>query len=162
MKSSHIFLLLLLVIAINVAGNIIKAPGQYQTIQNAVNISNSQLFYGFLKEPDCIIETSNCNLITNIKDYAKNEIPSGFSLSQNYPNPFNPATQIDYSVATAGNVKLAIYDLLGREIITLINEYKKPGKYSISFNASSLSSGAYFYSLQAGSYTERRKMILLR
>jgi hypothetical protein len=100
------------------------------------------------------------------------EIPNNFSLSQNYPNPFNPSTKIKYSIPSVIsipnirernlNVTLKIYDVLGKEIATLVNEEKPAGNYEVNFNASSLSSGIYFYRLQSGSFVETKKMILLK
>ena len=90
-----------------------------------------------------------------------------FSLSQNYPNPFNPVTKIKYSIPQnlrreTGNVSLKIYDVLGREITTLVNEEKPAGEYEVEFNGSNLPSGIYFYQLNAGVFTETKKMILLK
>jgi len=95
-----------------------------------------------------------------------------FSLSQNYPNPFNPSTTIKYSIpvetrrpTTAGspqNVILKIYDILGREIATLVNRKQKAGNYEVQFNAKDLTSGIYFYKLQSGNFVESRKMLLLK
>jgi len=85
-----------------------------------------------------------------------------FSLAQNYPNPFNPSTVIRYSVSSAQLVTLKIYDVLGREVATLVNEEKPSGNYEVEFNASKFSSGIYFYTLTAGEYTNTKKMILLR
>ncbi|HEY6436739.1 MAG TPA: T9SS type A sorting domain-containing protein, partial [Ignavibacteriaceae bacterium] len=85
-----------------------------------------------------------------------------FSLSQNYPNPFNPSTRINYSVPFTSFIKIKLYDILGNEVATLVNEEKPAGVYEISFDASRLSSGVYFYQLKADSFVETRKMILLR
>jgi hypothetical protein len=85
-----------------------------------------------------------------------------YSLSQNYPNPFNPNTIIEYSIPETGYIKLKVYDILGNEVITLVNEEKTPGNYSVEWNASSLASGVYVYRLQAGSYMQTRKMILMK
>lgn len=98
-------------------------------------------------------------------------ITSEFNLSQNYPNPFNPTTTIKYSIpkvvdakfaSTTTKVTLKVYDLLGREVRTLVNQNQSTGEYQVGFNASSLSSGIYFYRLHAGEYLETKKMILLR
>jgi hypothetical protein len=89
-------------------------------------------------------------------------LPQSFSLQQNYPNPFNPTTSIKYQVSSISNVSLKVYDVLGTEIATLVNENKPAGNYDVTFNASSLASGVYFYKLQAGSFTETKKMIILR
>ncbi len=91
-----------------------------------------------------------------------NNKPEVFSLEQNYPNPFNPATTIRYSVADEGFVKLAVFNLLGEEVLTLINEVQRAGTYEFEFNAGSLASGIYLYRIEAGSYKASRKLILLK
>ncbi|MHB8581156.1 MAG: T9SS type A sorting domain-containing protein [Ignavibacteriaceae bacterium] len=85
-----------------------------------------------------------------------------FSLEQNYPNPFNPVTTINYTVSAKDLVSIIVYDVLGKEIATLVNEEKPAGSYSFNFNASKLSSGVYFYRMQAGSFVETKKLILLK
>ncbi len=90
-----------------------------------------------------------------------------FKLNQNYPNPFNPSTKISYSIPSSNksqmsNVKLIVYDVLGREVATLVNEQKPAGNYEVTFDASRLSSGVYFYQLRAGSFVSTKKMILMR
>jgi len=85
-----------------------------------------------------------------------------FSISQNYPNPFNPSTNIKYTVGNNQFVSIKVYDVLGNEIATLVNEEKPAGNYEVNFNASSLSSGVYFYNLQAGSFVETKKLVLLK
>lgn len=89
-------------------------------------------------------------------------LPEDFALYQNYPNPFNPATKISFVVPTASFVKLKVYNILGNEVATLLNEEKAAGRYTLEFNASGLSSGVYFYSLSAEGFQETRKMILLK
>lgn len=96
-----------------------------------------------------------------------NEIPKDFSLSQNYPNPFNPSTKIKFDIPSnvksqTANVNLVLYDLLGRVVATLVNQSLQPGKYEVEFDGSNLSSGTYFYRIQAGTFTDIKKMILLR
>ena len=88
--------------------------------------------------------------------------PSRFELFQNYPNPFNPITKITYSIPKVSFITLKVYDLLGREIKTLVNEFRQPGVFSIDFNTEGLSSGIYFYKLKAGEFTETKKMILMK
>jgi hypothetical protein len=85
-----------------------------------------------------------------------------YSLEQNYPNPFNPETVIKYSIPNNGRVVIKIFNVLGKEIKTLVNEIKEAGSYEITFNAEDLSSGVYFYKLESGEYLKIRKMILLR
>ncbi|HMR00035.1 MAG TPA: endonuclease [Ignavibacteria bacterium] len=90
------------------------------------------------------------------------EIPREYSLSQNYPNPFNPVTNIKFSVPLAGFVKLAVYDIMGREVNTLVSQTLKPGVYLADWNASMITSGVYFYKLTAGSFSETKRMILVK
>lgn len=85
-----------------------------------------------------------------------------FALSQNYPNPFNPSTIISYSIPKSSFVQLKIYDMLGREVASLVNKEQAVGNYKVEFNASNLTSGVYFYRLQSGEFTETKKLILLR
>jgi hypothetical protein len=89
-------------------------------------------------------------------------IIEGYKLSQNYPNPFNPSTTINYTIPKTGLVTMKVFDISGREVATLINEVKTAGNYDFKFNASSLSSGVYFYRLQAGNFVETKKMFLLK
>jgi hypothetical protein len=101
-----------------------------------------------------------CNLIGAPKNVTN--IPVIYALSQNYPNPFNPSTTISYQLPKAGNVKLVVYDILGREVKVLVNEYKKAGTYNITFDGSSLASGLYFYRLTAGDFSGTKKMVLVK
>jgi len=90
------------------------------------------------------------------------EIPSSFSLSQNYPNPFNPMTNVKFSIINAGNVRIIVYDVQGREVQTLVNERLNVGTYEVRFDGSMLNSGVYFYKLIAGDFTETKRMILIK
>jgi len=90
------------------------------------------------------------------------EIPSAYSLSQNYPNPFNPTTKIKFDVVRLGDVKIVVYDVMGREVQTLVNESLKPGTYEASFDGSTLNSGVYFYKLITDGFTETKKMLMLK
>jgi len=98
--------------------------------------------------------------ITSVED--EKQIPKEFSLMQNYPNPFNPSTNIKFRIPDFGFVSLKVYDVLGNEVATLVNEDKTAGSYEVKFDAAGLSSGIYFYKLQAGSLVDSKKMILLR
>jgi ligand-binding sensor domain-containing protein len=91
-----------------------------------------------------------------------NEIPKKFSLYQNYPNPFNPTTTIEFDIPERTNVKLTIYDILGREVETLIDKELEPGKYKINFNATNLPSGVYFYTLKTPKSIQTKKMLLIK
>jgi hypothetical protein len=88
--------------------------------------------------------------------------PKAFALSQNYPNPFNPATVISYQLPVSSQITLKVYDVLGREVVTLVNEPKAAGNYTATFDASKFSSGIYFYRLQAGSFIQTKKMVLVK
>jgi len=99
--------------------------------------------------------------VTAIGDESLNQ-PNDFYLSQNYPNPFNPTATIKYNTPAAGRVSLKIYDILGSEVITLVDEVKSAGRYEAVFNASELASGVYIYTIQAGDFYHSRKMILLK
>ena len=91
-----------------------------------------------------------------------NNTPKVYSLNQNYPNPFNPSTQISFGLPKSGNVKLVVFDILGREVKTLVNEFQTAGTHSITFDASSLASGVYFYSITANDFTATKKMLLIK
>jgi Secretion system C-terminal sorting domain len=91
-----------------------------------------------------------------------NSLPTKFELSQNYPNPFNPVTTIRYSIPKAENVTLKVYDELGKEVSTLVNENKEAGNYKVTFNGAELTSGIYYYRITAGDFTEVKKLMLLK
>jgi hypothetical protein len=97
---------------------------------------------------------------TAIED--EKQIPRSFQLSQNYPNPFNPVTSINYSIPQPAKVELKVYDLLGQEVKTLVNEIKSPGEYTVKFDAGSLASGIYFYRIEAADFISTKKMILMK
>ncbi|MCI0472647.1 MAG: T9SS type A sorting domain-containing protein [Ignavibacteria bacterium] len=89
-------------------------------------------------------------------------IPNKFDLSQNYPNPFNPVTKINFDIPEDGKINLRIYDMLGREVATLVNDVRTAGYYTVNFDASKLLSGIYLYRLSAGNYNAVKKMALIR
>lgn len=107
------------------------------------------------------------NSLTTSIENEEDIMPDNFKLEQNYPNPFNPSTTIRYSIplnvkGQTSNVILKVYDVLGNEIATLVNEEKPEGSYEVEFNASSLSSGMYLYRLQTGDFIAVKKIILLK
>jgi hypothetical protein len=108
-----------------------------------------------------ILNTSRHDMVTGINQNP-NEVPSQVSLSQNYPNPFNPSTYIKFAMPKDGYVTLKVYDMLGNEIQTLVEGNHRAGNYNIYFDGSNLSSGVYFYKLNAGNFVETRKMILVK
>jgi hypothetical protein len=89
-------------------------------------------------------------------------VPTEFLISQNYSNPFNPSTRIRNSIPKSSSVTVKVFDVLGNEVETLVNEEKPVGNYELNFNASGLSSGIYFYRLRAGTFVETKKMILIK
>ncbi len=108
-----------------------------------------------------IIRTTNGGVPIGIRPISK-EIPASFSLFQNYPNPFNPNSKIKFQIPKFSHVKLTVFDMLGKEIHTLVNEKLSPGTYEADFDGSNLSSGIYLYTLEAGDYVESRKTVLMR
>ena len=136
----------------NVGGDTIFANG------NSVNFNNSTTGDEWDFAEDKIITIKDPIGIINISTTAKN-----FSLGQNYPNPFNPATNIKFSVGKSSQITIKIYNSLGNEVITLVDEKLGRGQYSVDFNASMLSSGVYFYTLFSdGVKVSTRKMILIK
>ena len=143
-----------------------------------INLSENQLAFATTNYPDgeyCIfveardqygnatIDSMNVkfkNGLTNVAE-GKNQPISKFELLQNYPNPFNPSTSIRYSIPESGKVTLRIYDFLGREISTLVDEFQKSGGYAVNFDGKDLASGIYFYELKLGQFSEVRKMMVM-
>lgn len=92
----------------------------------------------------------------------ENIVPDKFALSQNYPNPFNPVTTIKYQIPADGLVKIVLYNILGKEVMTVVNKYQAAGNYQINFDASNLSSGVYFYKMQSGTFSDMKRMMVVR
>jgi len=101
-------------------------------------------------------------VFTSLRRHENVVTPENYTLKQNYPNPFNPTTTIDFTIAKSGKTVLKVYNVLGQEILTLVNKNLSAGDYSISFDASKLSSGMYIYKLQSGDFTDTRKMTLIK
>jgi len=95
-------------------------------------------------------------------DVNNNQIPDSYNLFQNYPNPFNPVTKIKFNIPKSGNVKLVVYDILGKEVESIVNENLDAGYYSFDFDASGLSSGVYIYKIETEGFTDVKKMILVK
>lgn len=119
--------------------------------------NNGILFSG--TDAEGVFRTGNGS--TAVKNQQSN-LPTSYTLYQNYPNPFNPTTIISYSVPKSSLVTIIVFDVLGREVETLVNEQKIPGNYNITFNASRLASGVYLYRMQAGSFVQTKKVILMK
>ena len=135
-----------------------KAGGKWALKITDLNNGNTGFLYGWGLQ----IKT-----VTGIKDSKSS--PKNFQLSQNYPNPFNPSTKIKYSIPNSPlpfgkglGVRLEVYDILGRQVATLVNEKQQPGNYQVTFDGSKLSTGIYFYKLTAGNFIKTKKMILLK
>ena len=130
------------------------------SLKTDVGILSSQAFQ-FKGFPNFFSRTSY--YLHSVNSFEEDYIrPIKFYLSQNYPNPFNPSTKISWQSPVGGWQTLKVYDVLGNEVRILVNEYRTAGSYEIEFNGRNLSSGIYFYRLQAGEYVETKKMILLR
>ncbi len=163
-------------LTIDVAGNIFVGTygGVYQSKDNGDNwlIDTSGLGSAYVRSlaidsGGTIFAGTNDGLIfrtgstTDVKEVGRN-IPASFNLSQNYPNPFNPSTNIKFQVPQNSLVTIKVYDLLGKEVATLVHQEMKPGTYSAAWNAEGISSGVYFYKLHSGNIVETKQMLLLK
>jgi len=127
------------------------------------NLTNSQLIILVDEGNDGTIDdTLYIDNTVGVEDQGSLLSPNSYNLAQNYPNPFNPTTTIQYSIPQHSNVTIKVYDILGNEVATLVNEEKPVGSYEVTFDASALTSGIYFYQLQAGIFNETKKMIVLK
>ncbi len=109
-----------------------------------------------------IMAANGLEQITSVDEFGGNQIVTDYELRQNYPNPFNPSTKIRFSLPESANVSLKVYDMTGQLIAELVNGMQSAGRYEINFNANNLASGIYMYVLQAGSYSEIKRMTLLK
>ncbi len=138
--------------------NILDPTAPHRVMYMATwNRINQAIFY---KKSSGVTQLLITPLITAVS--YENDLPLNFSLSQNYPNPFNPTTSISFSIPQAAFVTLKVYDVVGREIANLVNEFRDAGNYKFNFDASQLSSGIYFYQLRAGEFTQTKKLILMK
>ncbi len=133
--------------------NKIKIFVIFLTVSCLITISSADIGIG-------VSEVGTISSITSIEE--KNTTPVGYILHQNYPNPFNPETKISFSLPKSTFVTLEIYNSLGQKVATLINNEMNSGSHKITFNASDLSSGIYYYKMQAGQFQSARKMLLLQ
>lgn len=141
------------------AGGSVNATATVRAITFRATSSDSTIFAGLETSAPGVHEYSFP--LVGIKPPGSNT-PVEFALHQNYPNPFNPTTNITYDLPKASNVTLTVFDMSGREVTTLVNEFKQAGSYNISFNASSLASGIYFYKISAGNFTSTKRMALIK
>lgn len=143
----------------------IFAPGYSKRLLHGIGLyfhGGCELGTGFEKQLNgCVINGIRYGVMLGLTNIS-NELADQFSLSQNYPNPFNPATNIKFQIPKSGLVKLTIFDALGKEVQTLVNQQLSHGTYSADFDGSNLPSGVYYYRIEAGSFTETKKMVLLK
>jgi hypothetical protein len=131
--------------------------GTFVDLVQGSNTIQMELFWGWMYLDYLAVPTEVVVGVDN-----PSEIPVEFSLQQNYPNPFNPVTTINYSIPKSEYVRLVVYDILGRKVAILIDREQNAGKYNIPFDANSLASGVYFYRIEAGTFNEIKKMMLLK
>ncbi|MDD5362480.1 MAG: T9SS type A sorting domain-containing protein [Ignavibacteria bacterium] len=157
----------------NVSQNLMSNDNSYSYISpNSyldLEFRDSVPYSGTITVRDYVLEVNgqvlvmgNKMLNRKITGKEQNGIPDKFSLSQNYPNPFNPVTKINYGVPKQSLVSIKVYDLLGREVATLVNEAKNPGMYTVEFNGSNFASGIYFYRITAGTFTDVKRLVLIK
>jgi hypothetical protein len=139
-----------------------KGEYSYDTDHNMTLYTETYTLDGGLTWILFIREAWTWSAAVTVVEEKGNNIPANYSLTQNYPNPFNPSTKISWQSPVSGHQTLKVYDVLGNEVVTLVDEYKEAGKFEATFDASQLSSGVYFYKLQAGNFVETKKMILLK
>jgi hypothetical protein len=135
------------------------STGLTDTNVHALAVKGAYLFAGTFNGK--VWKRPLSELITSVED-PPIELPNHFSLEQNYPNPFNPSTNISFFVGMYGHTSLRVYDILGREVANLVNETKPAGSYQVEWNATGFPSGVYFYRLNAGSYSDTKKLLLLK
>jgi hypothetical protein len=135
--------------------------GLFDIPADSYSIENEIKYTSPAKSVQMIMIEAGNNRVTGTENETA-EMPHSFNLRQNYPNPFNPVTRIDYQLPANIFTTLKVYDVVGREIETLVNERQSAGKHSVQFNAPRLSSGVYFYRLQAGNYSALKKLLLLK
>jgi hypothetical protein len=128
---------------------------------------NGDYVWYYVKAYNSQTQSSASNVVTTRAGFYKTNNSdkvnsTSYGLNQNFPNPFNPTTQIDYTIKLAGLVTIKVYDALGNEVASLVNESKEPGNYSTTFHAANLPSGLYFYRIVSGNYQATKKMILLK
>lgn len=134
--------------------------GYYYTVNAANDVALDNNYAYVAANGDGLYIIQN-DLLSEVKEIS-DKSPKNFNLFDNYPNPFNPSTKIKFSVPKTSYVTLNVYTILGKEVATLINEEIIAGTYEVDFNASDLTSGVYFYTMQAGGFTETKKMILIK
>ena len=137
----------------------VDVTGLTAFIQNTMQFTSN---YAFINTFGIGVYRRSLSQITSIDEKLIGSFPESFVLEQNYPNPFNPSTKISWQLPVGSYQTLKVYDILGNEVATLVNEFREAGSYEVEFDASKLASGMYLYKLQASSFVETKKMILLR
>lgn len=152
MKSQIFLIVFLSIISLNAQSVLILGAGTSVTIGTGADLCAGS------------IEGSGtfCGNPTGIESDDYNNLPTEFALGQNYPNPFNPTTKISWQLPVGSHQTLKVYDILGNEVVTLVNEYREAGRYEVEFNASGMASGIFMYKLQAGSFIETKKMTIIK
>jgi hypothetical protein len=141
-----------------------KGIGQKVVRLRLIANSNLDVQYSIVQRhaSEQVVNLGKGNIRRQQIGYKGELVVTDYSLSQNFPNPFNPSTTINYALPKAGNVMLKVYDILGKEVATLVNNYKESGRYSVEFDASKFSSGMYIYKLTSDKFTEVKKMMLVK
>jgi type IX secretion system substrate protein len=149
------------------SGPVTFAPGDSQEVVYAIIMARGDdrldSITKLREKAKSVREFYYTGILTSIGDKGSSTLPVKFSLSQNYPNPFNPSTIINYELRIMNDVKLIVYDVLGRKVKTLVNKTQPAGKYKVVFNGANMASGVYYYKLRVGkNFEQTRKMLLLR
>jgi hypothetical protein len=139
--------------------DVIAGSANLTSLSQSLYVNDSSIFVGTYGSGIWKLPLST---ITSVKQPKPPAIPASFDLQQNYPNPFNPSTIIRYGLPLRSQVALNIYNTLGQQVAMLVNRNEEAGYHSVRFDGSNLASGVYFYRLQAGTYVETRKLLLLR
>jgi hypothetical protein len=140
--------------------------GLLQQVDNTGSIGEDGTLYLGVHEVSTIPPLDQITLmairdtVTSVKDANENMV--SYKLEQNYPNPFNSSTNIKYAISQSSRVSIKVFDLMGKEVATLLNRYQQAGRYDIIFQANDLASGIYFYSLRSGDFVATKKLILLK
>lgn len=142
------------------AGDTLLTSLHVFTDQASIGTANIQIQVGTFRNPQDRIILNFVATTDPTVGVDDNQIVNTYELFQNYPNPFNPSTRINYKVGESGLVQLKVFNVLGVEVASLVNEYKNAGEYLVDFNATKFSSGVYFYTLSVNNFSQTRKMIL--
>ena len=140
--------------------------GSYVISADKIGFNSSTLNNVNIDYSSGVFDSNNSNLVLSVNSITEVEthasLPSNFELGQNYPNPFNPSTVIKYSIPFNSFVQIKVFDVIGREINTLVKGQMNAGTYNITLNADNMPSGIYFYRIEAGNFVQTKKMILLK